>query len=932
MTSSIDTTIPDPGQPVASAPIRGNFQAAANDINALQSGSIAQQAEITALQAQTSTSVTTVTHEASLANSRCLVAGTNMSFVDGGPGGTLTLNATDAETGTVTSVGMTGDGVVFNSSVSGSPITTSGTLAPSLATQTKNTILAGPATGSNAAPTFRTLVGADLPNPAPTTLGGVESKAAVTHNFLTQIGTDGSVAQAQPAFTDISGTATTTQGGTGQNFSASTGVVQVLSGTASASTALANGTTATTQSAADNSTKLATTAYADSAVSSKALTNTHILVGNGSNVATDVAMSGDATIANTGAVTVAKVNGVTYGASPSTNTVPVVTGTNTISYETVPNAALANSSVTIGSTNIALGATSTTLAGLTAVTATTFTGTLAGNAATSTTSTNIQTQTEAADTTCFPVFVTDSGTQALPGKTNTGLTYNASTGALGATSFSGAFSGNASTATALQNARTIGGVSFDGTVNIVPQTIQSVNEASDTTCFPLFINDSGSVSDQPKNSTALTFNASTGALGSTSFSGAGTGLTGTAASLTSGAASAVAVGGITGLGTSVATALAVNVGTAGSPVVNGGVLGTPSSGIASNLTSATLSSYSNSTSLATAAYAENTAVANGYGFVNLFRNASMNIAQRGTALTNLVVGTPTYTLDGWIGITTGAAGQWTRAAINNNGCYWALDLLGQTSNTDLAVKQRIEGSIWAYIAGRMVLVQATISNFTGSTLTPKLTVKNATAIDNWTSTTTIVNAVNLQSIANGATGTVAYAYLDTGGAQNGGEVTFDFGAQSSNSNQIYFYAPDVRYAPNATAGLISNPPPPELRPISVEMTMNQRYFYSSFGNGVTPAQSGGVTNAITIKNPIALGDPSIYIEYPVQMRSTPSVTTYNPSSANANWRDITASSDVTVSVNSPSTAGPSGTILATSGTVTTLGDYLAIHLTASAEL
>jgi len=37
--------------------------------------------------------------------------------------------------------------------------------------------------------------------------------------------------------------------------------------------------------------------------------------------------------------------------------------------------------------------------------------------------------------------------------------------------------------------------------------------------------------------------------------------------------------GVSGLGTGVATALAVNVGSAGAPVVNGGVLGTPSSGI-----------------------------------------------------------------------------------------------------------------------------------------------------------------------------------------------------------------------------------------------------------------------------------------------------------------------------------------------------------------
>jgi hypothetical protein len=45
-----------------------------------------------------------------------------------------------------------------------------------------------------------------------------------------------------------------------------------------------------------------------------------------------------------------------------------------------------------------------------------------------------------------------------------------------------------------------------------------------------------------------------------------------------------AVGSITGLGTGVATALAVGVGTAGAFVVNGGALGTPSSGTVTNLT------------------------------------------------------------------------------------------------------------------------------------------------------------------------------------------------------------------------------------------------------------------------------------------------------------------------------------------------------------
>jgi len=45
---------------------------------------------------------------------------------------------------------------------------------------------------------------------------------------------------------------------------------------------------------------------------SSALTNTHIFVGNASNIATDVALSGDATIANTGALTIAS-NAITTG-------------------------------------------------------------------------------------------------------------------------------------------------------------------------------------------------------------------------------------------------------------------------------------------------------------------------------------------------------------------------------------------------------------------------------------------------------------------------------------------------------------------------------------------------------------------------------------------------------------------------------------------
>jgi hypothetical protein len=67
--------------------------------------------------------------------------------------------------GSVTSVAITGDGVIFASSISGSPISSSGTfnLLTSLLTQNANRVLAGPASGGAATPTFRALVAADFP-------------------------------------------------------------------------------------------------------------------------------------------------------------------------------------------------------------------------------------------------------------------------------------------------------------------------------------------------------------------------------------------------------------------------------------------------------------------------------------------------------------------------------------------------------------------------------------------------------------------------------------------------------------------------------------------------------------------------------------------------------------------------------------------------
>jgi hypothetical protein len=69
-----------------------------------------------------------------------------------------------ASSGTVTSVALTDASTTPIYAISGSPITSSGTLDITLNTQAANLIFAGPASGSAAQPSFRSLVALDIPS------------------------------------------------------------------------------------------------------------------------------------------------------------------------------------------------------------------------------------------------------------------------------------------------------------------------------------------------------------------------------------------------------------------------------------------------------------------------------------------------------------------------------------------------------------------------------------------------------------------------------------------------------------------------------------------------------------------------------------------------------------------------------------------------
>jgi hypothetical protein len=115
---------------------------------------------ISALHAQTKSVIknvngNTITESLTIGAGKTLTIASGASIVAAN-GSTLTGFG-----GSVTSVALSLPSIF---SVSGSPVTESGTLTGTLATQSANRIFAGPLSGADAVPTFRALVAADMPN------------------------------------------------------------------------------------------------------------------------------------------------------------------------------------------------------------------------------------------------------------------------------------------------------------------------------------------------------------------------------------------------------------------------------------------------------------------------------------------------------------------------------------------------------------------------------------------------------------------------------------------------------------------------------------------------------------------------------------------------------------------------------------------------
>lgn len=158
------------------------------------------------------------TASGTLTSGDCVSIDGSGNFVDaggactvGGGGGTVASStigqvaaytaATTVTGSSVVSIGTTGLNLATGKTyqINGSQITCSALSGSAASCSTDTTNAANIGSG--------TLPAARLPNPSATTLGGVESLAAISHNFLTSITTSGVPTQAQPACSDLNGVA-----------------------------------------------------------------------------------------------------------------------------------------------------------------------------------------------------------------------------------------------------------------------------------------------------------------------------------------------------------------------------------------------------------------------------------------------------------------------------------------------------------------------------------------------------------------------------------------------------------------------------------------------------------------------------------------------------------------------------------------------------
>lgn len=335
-------------------------------------------------------------------------------------------------------------------------------------------------------------------------------------------------------------------------------------------------------------------------------------------------------------------------------------------------------------------------------------------------------------------------------------------------------------------------------------------------------------------------------------------------------------------------------------------------------------------------------------FNNLYNqaliNGSFDVWQRNTTFT-----TPnddTYGPDHW-NFLVETNGSWTFArdtsTPSNTLAKYSLKCTNVTLNNQCAIVQFIENVDTTKLSNNVVSfsfyaktnsteianLRATILAWSSTADSITSDVISAWASDGtdptWAANWTAEKAgSNLALTSSWAQFSVESVVLDTASTANLALVIWvDDGTIAANDD---FYITGVQMNLGPTAVTTNGSGPVRY---GDELARCQRYYFKTFPQGTAPAQSAGATTGAFTQYCQSTTGAIIggSIHWPVTMFKVPTITTYNPGAANANWRDITNGADRVVTVNTATDGAVS-----ISGASPAAGSRNEIHVTAEAEL
>jgi hypothetical protein len=518
--------------------------------------------------------------------------------------------------------------------------------------------------------------------------------------------------------------------------------------------------------------------------------------------------------------------------------------------------------------------------------------------------------------------------------------------------------GNAGTATILETARNINGVSFNGSADITvaaaagtltgatlaagvtASSLTSLGTIASLTATALTVNDNSTLGSS--NSDTVNFNARVASdinpstddtydLGVTGHEWRNLNIDGTA-----------------NIDSLVADTADINGGTIDATAIGAT---TPSTVAATTLSASGASTFTNSAP----------SVIGGLGFRNRIINGDMRIDQRNEgASVSVSTGGQPYGVDRWNGQGTAAAGVFSLQRSTSTPPAGFTNFTRITTTTADAspaaasvynFRHQIEGNnLQDFQFGAATAKTVTISFWVRSSLTGTFSgAFSNNAFDRsypFTYSISVADTWEQKSIA--IAGDTTGTWLTDNGI--GLRVYFDLGSGANRRGTAGAWAASGLIGATSAVRVISTLSATfDLTGVQLEvgnaatefervsfgqqLSLCQRYFCKSFLSGTKPANAvGSNTGEDSFAAPVALtGAQRLRSIFPVSMRAAPTVTIFNPVNANSEVYDLTAGGDCSTTSNG-NVSERACNVSCAGNALTAQGNSLRYHFTASAEL